>query len=197
MHRHELTALLRRYGQRDAASLAIAERFVAFVASRDDCLLRSCAPGHITASAWIWSADRQSCLLTHHRKLDRWLQLGGHVDGEARVHFAALREAQEESGMHRFDLLAPAAEIAPLDLDVHTIPARKDEPEHLHWDVRFLFCCAPGQELVLSSESKALRWVRRRDLADFVAEESVLRLERTAAIWEANDGARAIAACRL
>jgi 8-oxo-dGTP pyrophosphatase MutT (NUDIX family) len=197
MHRQTLTTMLLRHGEQDLASRAIADRFLAFVASREDCLLRSCEPGHITASAWIWSADMRSCLLTHHRKLDRWLQLGGHVDGEGRVHLAALREAQEESGMATFELLAPGGELAPLDLDVHAIPARRDEPEHLHWDVRFLFRCAPGQELVLSEESKALRWVPRADLAGFVQEESVLRLERTAALWEAVRGARAIAACRL
>jgi 8-oxo-dGTP pyrophosphatase MutT (NUDIX family) len=197
MHRHELTALLQRYGRRDAASREIADRFLAFVDSRDDCLLRTCEPGHITASAWIWSADRRACLMTHHKKLDRWLQLGGHVDGEPRVQFAALREAQEESGMERFELLAPRGELMPLDLDVHAIPARKDEPEHLHWDVRFLFCAAPGQDLVLSAESKALQWVPRSEIAAFVGEESVLRLERTAAAWESCSGADAIRPCSL
>lgn len=197
MHRRELSALLLRYSQRGPEERAIAERFFAFVQSREDCLLRSCEPGHITASAWIWSADSGSCLLTHHRKLDRWLQLGGHVDGEGRVQFAALREAQEESGMQRFQLLAPRGELQPLDLDVHAIPARKDEPEHLHWDVRFLFRCEPGQELVLSEESKALRWVPRRELPQFVQEESVLRLERTAARWESLRATDALMACAL
>jgi 8-oxo-dGTP pyrophosphatase MutT (NUDIX family) len=197
MHRRELTDLLQLYAQRSSESRAIAERFLAFVASREDCLLRTCEPGHITASAWIWSPDSGSCLLTHHRKLDRWLQLGGHVDGEGRVQFAALREAQEESGMQRFELLAPRGELQPLDLDVHTIPARKDEPEHLHWDVRFLLRCAPGQELVLSEESKALRWVPRAELRQFVQEDSVLRLEQTAAQWAGLRGADALAACAL
>ena len=181
MHRQTLTTMLLRHGEQDLASRAIADRFLAFVASREDCLLRSCEPGHITASAWIWSADMRSCLLTHHRKLDRWLQLGGHVDGEGRVHLAALREAQEESGMATFELLAPGGELAPLDLDVHAIPARRDEPEHLHWDVRFLLRAAPGQDLAISDESNDLRWFDAMALAAATQEESVLRLQRKAA----------------
>ena len=110
---------------------------------------------------------------------------------------AALREAQEESGMQRFELLAPRGELMPLDLDVHAIPARKDEPEHLRWDVRFLLRCAPGQELVLFEESKALRWVPRDELRQFVQEDSVLRLEQTAAQWAGLRGADALAACAL
>lgn len=197
MERTFLIDLLERHGRRSAADRAIAERFLAFVREHDDCLLRTCIPGHITASAWILSADRTQCLLTHHRKLDRWLQLGGHVDGEPHVHRSALREAQEESGMQHFDLLAPGGERMPLDLDVHPIPARPGEPEHLHWDVRFLFVAREGQPLVVSKESKALAWVPRAELAAFVGEESVLRLERTAAQWESERGVRALAACRV
>jgi 8-oxo-dGTP pyrophosphatase MutT (NUDIX family) len=183
VHRRPLIELLARYAQRDSAAAAAAERFRAFAMAHADCLLRSCVPGHITASAWIVSSDGEQCLLTHHRKLDRWLQLGGHVDGEEHVERAALREAVEESGMQRFELLAPGGVLVPLDLDVHPIPARGSEPQHLHWDVRFLLRALPGQRLVLSSESKELRWVRGEQLATLTAEESVLRLQRTARSW--------------
>lgn len=197
MHRHALITLLE--GQLDGGFLDpdLVARFLAFVRAHDDCLLRTCEVGHITASAWIWSEDETSCLLTHHRKLDRWLQLGGHVDGEPEVQFAALREAQEESGMQRFQLLAPAGVLVPLDLDVHPIPQRKDEKEHLHWDVRFLLRAEPGQDLVVSSESNALRWVERRELPQFVSEESVVRLERRAASWQKQHGQMALRACPL
>jgi 8-oxo-dGTP pyrophosphatase MutT (NUDIX family) len=197
MHRHRLIALLERYAHGPQQNAAVAARFLDFVGAHDDCLLRQCVPGHITASAWIWSPDHRTCLLTHHRKLDRWLQLGGHVDGEGSVQLAALREAQEESGMERFQLLSPGGRLAALDLDVHTIPAHKDEPEHLHWDVRFLLRAEPLQELVLSAESKALRWLPRQELLTCVSEESVVRLERHAAEWEQRRGADALAACPL
>ena len=183
MHRRALTALLSRYAAAPGADAALARRFLAFCAAHADCLLRSCAPGHITASAWILSPDDRQCLLTHHRKLDRWLQLGGHVDGETHVERAALREAREESGMQQFELLAPGGAVLPLDLDVHPIPARKGEPEHLHWDVRFLLRARPGQALVVSSESKDLRWVDAGALAALTDEESVLRLQRRAQQW--------------
>lgn len=195
MERTFLIELLQGFAHRGSEAADLAERFLAFVRSHDDCLLRTCVPGHVTASAWIWSPDARECLLTHHRKLDRWLQLGGHVDGELYVHRAALREAQEESGMQHFELLAPGGALQPLDLDVHPIPARKGEPEHLHWDVRFLLRAQPGQELVVSAESKALQWLPRAELARFVDEESVLRLERTAAEWERLHGAQALRAC--
>lgn len=183
MHRQPLLELLARHARRDAGAKAEAARFAAFAAEHDDCLLRSCVPGHITASAWILSPDSSHCLLTHHRKLQRWLQLGGHVDGESHVHRAALREAREESGMQHFDLLVPGRELEPLDLDVHTIPARKQDPQHEHWDVRFLLRARPGQELVISEESNDLQWIPVAQLTQFTTEESVLRLQRTAECW--------------
>ena len=182
MHRRHLNELLARYAAAWPAEAAAAQRFRAFAAEHSDCLLRSCLPGHITASAWIVAEDGGTALLTHHRKLGRWLQLGGHVDGEPRVELAALREAQEESGMTRFEFERwCGAEIVPLDLDVHPIPARGTEPGHAHWDVRFLLRALPGQDLVRSAESKDLRWFTPQTLAHVTSEESVLRLARKAA----------------
>lgn len=181
MHRQPLQELLRRYGDRWPAERELVARFEAFVAGHEDCLLRSCVPGHITSSAWILAPDGVHALLTHHKKLDKWLQLGGHVDGDEQVERACLREAQEESGMQRFTFVPWAGqELVPFDLDVHTIPARKQDPEHLHWDVRFLLQAEPGQQLVMSDESNELEWVPVAALEDFTTEESVLRLHRKA-----------------
>lgn len=183
MHRRPLIELLERYcvAWPAAAERALADRFREFAAAHADCLLRSCVPGHITASAWILRHDGAAALMTHHRKLGRWLQLGGHVDGEPYAERAALREAQEESGMGRFAFLTgPDRELCPLDLDVHPIPARGAEPRHDHWDVRFLLRAARGQELVLSEESNDLRWVPLAQLTNHTDEESVLRLHRKA-----------------
>jgi 8-oxo-dGTP pyrophosphatase MutT (NUDIX family) len=183
MHRHHLNQLLQRYAQAWPAESALAERFRAFAAAHADCLLRSCAPGHITASAWILSPVGDAALLTHHRKLGRWLQLGGHVDGESCIEQAALREAQEESGMSHFTFLPVHGDVlVPLDLDVHTIPARRQEPAHEHWDVRFLLQAAPGQDLVLSPESNDLRWIPLARLDAFTDESSVLRLHHKATL---------------
>ena len=115
MHRRHLSQLLDRY-ELVWNEADIVARFRGFLSEHDDCLLRSCVPGHITASAWILAADGEAGLLTHHRKLERWLQLGGHVDGESRVELAALREAQEESGMRDFTFVRWSGdELTPLD----------------------------------------------------------------------------------
>jgi 8-oxo-dGTP pyrophosphatase MutT (NUDIX family) len=181
MHREPLLELLARYADLWPDEHGVAERFVRFVREHHDCLERTCVPGHITSSCWIVSPDGNHALLTHHRKLGRWLQLGGHVDGEIAVAESALREAREESGIAEFELVAWAKPVlVPLDLDVHTIPARKSDPEHQHWDVRFLLRVPFEQPLQLSEESNELRWVPLERLAELTDEESVLRLARKA-----------------
>ena len=154
------------------------DRVVNLVTAHEDCLLRTCVPGHITASVWIVDPSRQRFLLTHHRKLQRWLQLGGHVDGETCLQRAALREAREESGIAKFDFaLQHSNSPRIIDIDVHKIPRHGVEPEHHHHDIRFLLL-AHSDELRISSESLDLRWFARADLQNVSADESILRLAR-------------------
>lgn len=176
MHREPLLGLLARYAERHPAE-AVTERMRRFVESHRDCLERSCVPGHITGSAWILSPDGERALLTHHRKLDKWLQLGGHVDGSSDVPSAALREAQEESGIESFEWVGGTDDLAPLDLDIHTIPARRGDPLHLHYDVRFLLR-ARSEELQISHESNDLGWFTPEEILGLSDEESLLRLPR-------------------
>lgn len=176
MHRAPALRLLERYAAAFPAEAALAARIRTLVEDRADCLLRTCRPGHVTASAWIVSAGFERFLLTHHRKLDRWLQLGGHVDGETELHRSALREAREESGMSAFAFACAESEPLPLDLDVHVIPARGAEPEHEHHDFRFLLIAAPDQPLRISRESKDLRWFDDARLAEVAGDASVRRL---------------------
>jgi 8-oxo-dGTP pyrophosphatase MutT (NUDIX family) len=174
MHRRQLLAILELYAARNPEESTTVARFAAFVRAHTDCFERTCVPGHVTGSAWVLSADRRCVLLTHHRKLGRWLQLGGHSDGDPDPLRVALREACEESGLRRLDPL----QAAPLDLDIHEIPARGSEPPHLHHDVRYLLVAAPGQDIAISEESTDLRWVERRRLQEFTTEESQRRMER-------------------
>jgi 8-oxo-dGTP pyrophosphatase MutT (NUDIX family) len=113
-------------------------------------------PGHITGSAWIVDEDKSHVLLVHHAKLNKWLQPGGHADGDENILQVALREAEEETGIKNLSLLK--AEI--FDLDIHTIPSRNDFPEHLHYDVRFAFTASKDDELKVSHESHDLQWVK-------------------------------------
>lgn len=130
---------------------------------------RDSRTGHITASAFILSPDYEKVLLTHHRKLNRWLQLGGHCDGIADVPFVALKEAYEESGLSRIEPLR--AQI--FDVDIHEIPANDRDLAHLHYDVRYLFRAAQG-ELKVSDESHDLAWVPLARLEEYTDAASVL-----------------------
>ena len=178
-HRMHVASLLGRYRQRYPGECDVADRIEELCAARADCLMRTCfEPGHVTGSAWIVSRDGSRCLLTHHKKLDRWLQLGGHADGETHVEAVALREAEEESGIQRFLMPPWRGELVPLDLDVHVIPARGAEPAHEHHDFRFLLVADASLPIQISEESNDVRWVDVSRLQDFTDEESVLRLAR-------------------
>lgn len=170
----QLIALLNAHVPVDATEAAHLHKALDFVSSTTDCCSRTTPMGHITASAWILSADRQSALLTHHKKLNRWLQLGGHVDDEdASIQAAAMREAREESGIDGLQLLSAAL----FDVDVHPIQARANEPAHFHYDLRFLFQAA-HDSVSVSDESHALAWVALNALAQDTENASVSRMAR-------------------
>lgn len=175
--RDRLLDELRAYLPADPHERAMRDRLVAFVEAQPQAFARELLIGHVTASAWIVDPSRTRALLTHHRKLDRWLQLGGHVDGDPDVRAGALREAREESGLASLRL----AHDAIYDLDVHAIPARPGEPAHDHYDVRFAFYADPAEPLVVSAESNQLAWVRLDALDASGADESMLRLARKTA----------------
>ena len=177
MHRKPLLDALARYaasGRMTDEEREDHERLTRFVESTPSCFERTHSAGHVTGSAWILNHDRSATLLTHHKKLGMWLQPGGHADGDPDVRQVALREAIEESGIP--DLALVSDEI--FDLDVHAIPARKTEPAHFHYDVRFLIQAPPDAQEVVSEESHALAWVPRGDVHTYDTDESVLRMVR-------------------
>ena len=168
--------LLHAYAPATAAQRDQRARILAFLDEHhEDGHLRACRPGHLTASCLLLHADGQRALFTHHAKLDRWLQPGGHCDGDANLPGAALREAIEESGIPDLRI-----DPRPLDLDVHGIPARADEPAHLHHDTRFLVLAPPGARYVVSEESHDLAWMTLDEVRWHGADQSVLRLFRAA-----------------
>ena len=140
--------------------------------NQERCFHRDHLPGHITGSAWIVNKDRTKVLLVHHAKLNRWLQPGGHADGEEDVLNVALRESDEETGVKNFNVLQKTI----FDLDIHTIPARKDFPQHEHYDIRFLIEANDHDEVVVSEESHDVKWIPLKDLATYNDEASILRL---------------------
>lgn len=137
---------------------------------------RDTLPGHVTASAFVVTPDLEAMLLHHHRKLDRWLQCGGHDEGERHPAKAVLRELSEESGLQQFDFFGSPTFF---DLDVHPIPANPKMPEHLHLDVRFLFVAPRDQPLrPQEGESELLRWFSIDEAEPLFGEEGGSRVCR-------------------
>ena len=132
-------------------------------------------PGHVTASCFIIDDTRTRVLLHHHKRLGRWLQMGGHVDEGESVMDAALREAGEESGLSDLTLLSPRF----VDLDVHPIPAGRGEPPHNHFDVRFVArTLTPDAISIAREESEDLAWVDLKRAADLMNEPASTRMLR-------------------
>lgn len=141
---------------------------------------RSTLPGHLTGSALVFDPGNRRVLLMLHSKLEKWLQPGGHADGDHELAGVALREATEETGIDGLRVMVPA-----VDLDVHRIPSRGEEPEHLHLDLRFVVVAPPGARPVSNHESKDLRWVPVSEVPVMTDELGLLRLvERGLAAFE-------------
>jgi 8-oxo-dGTP pyrophosphatase MutT (NUDIX family) len=150
------------------------DRMLALLDGAPDCFLRSCFPGHFTGSALVVSADGSRVLLHHHKFLDRWLQFGGHCDGEADVLRVAIREAEEESGIAGLIVTSRR----PFDLDIHAIPAnpKRGEPPHEHCDIRYVLIAPEGAEPAVSDESHALRWFTPEEMLALPLDGGLRRL---------------------
>jgi len=178
VHRQKILTLFKRYKERFPEEHETLDRITGFVVANENCFSRELLIGHITGSAWILDATGERALLTHHRKLNIWVQLGGHADGDADVQRVAEREAEEESGLAQIETLSPDI----FDIDIHQIPARKDEPAHYHYDCRFLLK-AKAHDYTVSDESHDLSWIPLDRMQDYTSEESVLRMVRKTRDW--------------
>ncbi|MEW2129525.1 NUDIX hydrolase [Streptomyces sp. NPDC005435] len=144
------------------------DAYLEHLAAHPDGMWKACHAGHVTASALVIDPEHDRVLLTLHRKLRMWLQMGGHCEpGDATLAEAALREATEESGVEGLTLLPGG----PVRLDRHPIPA----PCHWHYDVQYAFLAPRGAEHAISDESLDLRWFGYDEVAE-VADDSVVRL---------------------
>ncbi len=151
-------------------------RILAFLDEHPDALHRSCTTGHLTGSAAIVDPDTRRLLLLLHAKVQRWLQPGGHADGDANLAAVALREATEETGIEGLAVVTPA-----VDLDVHVFHnAAGTEPDHLHLDVRHLVLAPRGAVVTGNHESEALAWVSEAELPTYHVDPGTRRLARAA-----------------
>lgn len=171
MNRIELVAALQHYTSYFAEEQKFVPSFLELL-QHSDCFQRTHLPGHLTGSAWILNEAKTKVVLVHHGKLNRWMQPGGHADGDENIFAVAMREGNEETGIQK---LIGGEEI--FDIDIHTIPARKDFPEHQHYDIRFLFIASEDEAIVVSEESHDVKWVELKELEDFTKERSVVRMK--------------------
>lgn len=177
-----LTAL-KKYNTTFEDEVSFIQKTINFIKSTPNCFDRSHLEGHVTGSAWLLSPDGTKILLTHHKKLNRWLQFGGHSDGESNTWNVALREATEESGIQNIQFVS--SDI--FDVDVHTIPenSKKNEPEHIHYDIRFLLR-APTEMFTVSDESNLLKWFTFQELSVMAEKEEIsLSMKRMMKKWKA------------
>lgn len=172
-----LDAALADYAARWPGESEIVDAFRALLDDAHDPFVRQREAGHFTGSAWLVDRRGERVLLTHHRKLERWLQLGGHADGDRDLAGVALKEAEEESG-----LTGLRVEPAIFDLDRHWIPARADVPGHWHYDARYVVHAGDNEDFVVSGESHALAW---REIAPIAhgADDADESMRRMAAKW--------------
>ncbi|MDQ2870061.1 MAG: NUDIX hydrolase [Acidobacteriota bacterium] len=174
-----LLAELRAHAPADERERGSLDRIREFVASSEDPFSRENPAGHVTGSAIVARPDGSAFLLIHHRKMERWLQPGGHSDPEdATVFDTALREVREETGA---DALVAGNAGRVLDVDVHPIPARGSEPAHFHFDLRYLVVfqgdAGPGEP----QEISGIAWFSLEEALVAGVDESLARTLRKAA----------------
>jgi 8-oxo-dGTP pyrophosphatase MutT (NUDIX family) len=178
MHRQELLGLLKRHETRFLDEAGFISRAVGFVEAHTDCFHRHLWPAHVTGSAWVVSPDRRHVLMMHHRKHDQWFQPGGHADGDADILRVALRETVEETGLESGQVRLLSSDV--FDVDIHTIPAIGDEPQHEHIDIRFLVEIDDGLEVPGNDESHDVIWVDLFNVSHYNSNRSTYRmLEKT------------------
>lgn len=176
-----MIAALSDFARRSPRDAVLATEYAEFAGRNANVLERSHLEGHFTGSAFVVSADGERALLLFHAKLQRWLQPGGHADGQVDLGQVALREAEEETGLAGL-VLQPEV----FDLDRHGIPERAEEPAHLHWDVRYVLRCSSSEQPIINNESRAFAWHRIADLAIVGSLDPSIR--RMAARWLALRG---------
>lgn len=172
---------LAAYAQRWPQEAESAAQFAVLLDDGHDPFVRERVAGHFTASSWLVDRTGTRVLLTHHRKLQRWLQLGGHADGDRDLPQVALREAQEESGLGGLRV-----DDTLFDIDRHWIPERGDVAGHWHYDARYVVHADTEEDYVVGDESLDLAWRAIAAIVDDPDADASLR--RMARKWRLRCG---------
>ncbi len=172
MHRNHLLESLEFFEQSPFYTAEEHENYdtlIEFITANPGCFERD-NPGHITGSVWIINEAGTHALLTHHKKLGMWLQLGGHADGEPHIPTVAMKEAREESGIEDLEFVIAGI----FDIDIHPIPNKC----LAHYDIRYLLKAGPHATYTVSPESHDLAWVPIEKLSEYTTAPSVERMAR-------------------
>ena len=181
MHRMALLKLLQKYSTSPLLTeeeVPMLARIIEFITDEPDCFQRELLKGHITASALITNEENTAVILLHHKKLNIWVQPGGHADGDSNVLGVALKEALEETGL---ETLYPLSQDI-FDVDIHWIPEGK-VPGHWHYDIRFILQASADSSIVSNDESLSVIWAKPADVLKRTQEKSMLRLIKK---WQNN-----------
>lgn len=149
-----LVGTLASYLKRHPNAQPTVDAFKAFLTDHPNGVYRTCLYGHLTASSWVINHDQSAFLLLHHKKLNKWIQPGGHADGNWDLQAVALKEAKEESGLQSLFVV----DSTPLHISIYNIPAYKDTPSHLHFDVCYAIQASEDETLMLCDEAHAMAW---------------------------------------
>ncbi len=165
----QLNQYLVLYPDEEKATLMMID----FLKTDSNCFERNNRSGHFTGSAWVMDKTREWFLMTHHRKLNLWLQLGGHADGNKNLLEVAINEIKEESGLTK--LKTVSSQI--FDLDIHEIPKYSTMPKHYHYDIRFLLVAERNMEkIIVSRESYDVQWIHKTNILQKNSEKSIKRM---------------------
>ncbi len=138
--RKQIIETLKKFSTTNKQEQEDVQTIIELVNKYDNIFDRECTQAHLTGSALVFNPKNKTVLLHNHKKLNKWLQFGGHADGETNIPEVAMKEAQEESGLKDLAFFNPQnnAVIKPVDIEVQTIPENKGVSQHLHLDLRYL-----------------------------------------------------------
>jgi 8-oxo-dGTP pyrophosphatase MutT (NUDIX family) len=172
IHRKNLIELLEVYHPDDSLEKKYKNQILEFITNNQVIFGKENKTGHITGSSWVTNNSKNKALLCYHRKLNKWLQLGGHSDEDENIFDTAIREAREESGLLSLKVLSEKI----FDIDIHFIPGFGEENGHLHYDIRFIFEADEKEDIIISNESKDIAWVDLDNIKELNSSESLIRM---------------------